>query len=190
MYFDRFTCGNNLVSKAQQVCNDEMKDTRSAGREAARSAAPTGCKPPDCWWWASETEKAARWLASEEEPTPSPNRCRVVNNGELNGCRRGIMWWRKNGVLCVDDLVSRSLTILCQKLRVSLRKLCRWEQLDEPSPASSCAMLLMASMASHTLLVIKHCWTTALEQEHILRMTGKAGRLQDSGVLPWTCSLD
>lgn len=77
-------------------------------------------------------------------------------------------------MLCVDDLVSRSLTILCQKLSVSLRKLCRWQQLDELSPASSCAMLLMASIASHTLLVIKHCWTTALEQEQIEYITGKA----------------
>lgn len=77
-------------------------------------------------------------------------------------------------MLGVDHLVSRSLTILCQKLSVSLRKLCRWEQLDELSPASSCAMLLMASMASHTLLVIKHCWTTALQQEQAEYVTGTA----------------
>lgn len=91
---------------------------------------------------------------------------------------------------CLDDLVSRSFTILCQKLSVSLRKLRRWQQLDELSLASSCAMRLMASMASHTLLVIKHCWITALQQEQIKYITWTAGHLLDSGVLSWTCNLD
>lgn len=67
----------------------------------------------------------------------------------------------------LDYLVNRSFKILCQKVSVSRRKAWRWEQPECFSPASSAAKSFMAPIASQTLLVIKHCWTAALQQEKI-----------------------